>query len=735
MKLLNLYIENFGGLHQFALDFEEGITSVIQPNGFGKTTLAEFIRAMFYGFPRKSKTLEKSLRQKYTPWSGGNFGGNLSFEYEKKRYRIERTFGANPKADTFTLIDLETNRKSAAFSEELGQELFGLDAEGFERSVYLPQLRDTGSFATASIQAKLSDLVEDSSDVANFDKAMAALKARRSAIIPYRGSGGTVAETVSEITRLQLRLDALQSQEKQLQDAQKEVARAQQEVQRTEELLAQTCEELQRASQQEADILQRQHYLQLQNRHSRELERISFYERKYPKGLPQEDALHRAELAAERLKQSGKTEQIPTEEQLDACRSFYRAYADSQAQLQDMQLRRAELEREERRQAKTGAAGRIVAILLAVAAIATGGVTAFLLDLIYGAALMGIGALVLCALIGRTCLRKRVAVRKQGDLQQKIHEMNTVGEKYRRELTAFFGEFGLHVQPQSYRTALEELERRNIRGMQQSREILAAREELRQFFAELALPVPLKMDMELQHLREDLRMVQAAKILQQELSDQLAAMEESCGEILYAEFAPVRDARQLRQEEQRLRLELTAATRRVLQTRQWLLRLQEEITQLPDVVEALKQAQQRLREDQEKVKTLDATMDFLQQARVNLTTAYMGTIRSRFGFYLSMLGGSDENYLIDTDLQIELERQGHSRELAYFSAGQTDLVLLCMRLALADALFGTQKMFLILDDPFVNLDDTRIRQARCLLQKLAAERQILYLSCHSSRTI
>ena len=357
MKLLNLYIENFGGLHHFALDFEEGITSVIQPNGFGKTTLAEFIRAMFYGFPRKSKTLEKSLRQKYTPWGGGNFGGNLSFEYEKKRYRIERTFGANPKGDTFALIDLETNRKSEEFSEELGQELFGLDAESFERSVYLPQLRDTGSFATASIQAKLSNLVEDSSDVANFDKAMAALKVRRSAFIPYRGSGGTVAETVSEITRLQLQLDALQSQEKQLQDAQEEAAQAQQKTERTEELLAQTCEELQRASQQEADILRRRQYLQLQNRHSREKERISFYEQKYPKGLPQEDALHRAELAAERLKKSGKTEQIPTAEQLDRCRSGYRAYADLQAQLQDMQLRCAEMERAERRKAKAGAAG------------------------------------------------------------------------------------------------------------------------------------------------------------------------------------------------------------------------------------------------------------------------------------------------------------------------------------------------------------------------------------------
>ena len=82
MRLIGLYVENFGGLHRFSLDFEAGITTVLQPNGFGKTTLAEFIRAMFYGFPRKGKTLEKSRRQKYTPWNGGSFGGNLTFELE-----------------------------------------------------------------------------------------------------------------------------------------------------------------------------------------------------------------------------------------------------------------------------------------------------------------------------------------------------------------------------------------------------------------------------------------------------------------------------------------------------------------------------------------------------------------------------------------------------------------------------------------------------------------------------
>ena len=87
MKLIHLYIENFGGLHQYELNFSDGLTVIQEENGFGKTTLAEFIRAMFYGFPRKAKTLEKSRRQKYTPWQGGKFGGNLTFQLDGKDYR------------------------------------------------------------------------------------------------------------------------------------------------------------------------------------------------------------------------------------------------------------------------------------------------------------------------------------------------------------------------------------------------------------------------------------------------------------------------------------------------------------------------------------------------------------------------------------------------------------------------------------------------------------------------
>ena len=203
MKLISCHIENFGGLSGCDLEFAPDLTVIREENGFGKTTLAEFIRAMFYGFPRKTRTLSK--RQKYRPWNGQKCGGHLTFEHEGRMYRIERSFGATPRSDSFNLIDLQTGQKSADFSEEIGLELFGLDADSFERSTYLPQNRDNGVLTTDSIRAKLGGLVEDENDVGGFEKAMKRLREKRSTYIPYTASAtrGAVAEAGRQIVAIQ----------------------------------------------------------------------------------------------------------------------------------------------------------------------------------------------------------------------------------------------------------------------------------------------------------------------------------------------------------------------------------------------------------------------------------------------------------------------------------------------------------------------------------------------------
>ena len=94
-----------------------------------------------------------------------------------------------------------------------------------------------------------------------------------------------------------------------------------------------------------------------------------------------------------------------------------------------------------------------------------------------------------------------------------------------------------------------------------------------------------------------------------------------------------------------------------------------------------------------------------------------------------------DTVFLDQNLEITLERRGVTRELGYFSAGYSDIVMLCMRFALVDALFPDTKPFIILDDPFINLDDVNTEKAIELLKKLGEDRQITYLVCNSSRSL
>ena len=67
--------------------------------------------------------------------------------------------------------------------------------------------------------------------------------------------------------------------------------------------------------------------------------------------------------------------------------------------------------------------------------------------------------------------------------------------------------------------------------------------------------------------------------------------------------------------------------------------------------------------------------------------------------------------------------------IEYLSSGWRDMVNFCLRLSLADGLFEQQKPCLVLDDPFVYLDDAHAQAAQQLLENLAEEYQIVYFTC------
>ena len=754
MKLICLYIENFGGLSKFALNFEAGLTTINQPNGFGKTTLAEFIRAMLYGFLRKTKTLEKNRRQRYAPWNGGSYGGNLVFEHEGQRYRIERTFGASPKGDTFALIDLATNRKSNRFSEEIGIELFGLDSDSFERSTYLPQMREEGTLSTAIIQAKLNDLVEDSNDVANYDKAIALLKAKRSALIPYRGSGGTVAEANAKISQLQMQLDQALLQKTQLEEAQENEKRTKAEIEATQTALEQARGALAEAAEMSAMVAQQRQYQQLQAQHRQASLRIKNCRDRYSLGFPDEETLSSAEAMADRwailTAQTGRSgwAQLPSMEEMNDCRWMCEEFAALQQKNQKLQASASELMQEARQhqEAKKNLLGCWILGIISLFSLVAGALLALKEMRLYGAIGLAVGAVaaVTATAIYLARRKKRRVLKKALDeklhaVQQEIRASIEKSNAYRNQISQFLFPYFGKTEPPQFLACLIQLERDtqlDVQAQQRNAEAEKCRIQLERFFLNMGCPMEQDVRAQLRRLREDIRDVQTAQTTQRMLEAQLATLEETCGDILFAELRATGDPRQLKLEEQQLRESLTKQTEQLIIIRQRVQSLRAQVDQIGSLWQALEHWKQRLDQDRENVRILDDTMSFLQLAKDKLSTSYLGTIQSRFGHYLTQLEGSaGENYFIDTDFRIQLERMGQARDLAYFSAGQADLVMLCMRLALVDALFKGQETFVILDDPFVNLDDVHTAQAQRLLRKLSGERQILYLTCHSSRTL
>ena len=199
MKLLNCHIENFGKLHDFSMEFTDGENIICEENGWGKSTFAAFIRAMFYGLDGKGKTkrLEENDYRHYTPWQGGVFGGRLSFEVKGKKYTITRTFGTR---EEFELRDMETNLISNDYSENIGLELFQVDKNSFLRTIFVGQ-NDSRTEATDHINSKIGNLTDNTNDLNNFEKADDALKQMISVLLSGR-SRGTIKKREEEIAEL-----------------------------------------------------------------------------------------------------------------------------------------------------------------------------------------------------------------------------------------------------------------------------------------------------------------------------------------------------------------------------------------------------------------------------------------------------------------------------------------------------------------------------------------------------
>ena len=150
MKLVKCYVSSFGKLKNFSYDFNSQLNTFKEDNGWGKSTLATFIKAMFYGLVSGKRNVNENERIKYRPWNTTErFGGSIWFEKDGKVYKLERFFGTKEAEDTVRLFDEETGKEFSK-TENLGHRLFQIDEEGFLSTTYFSQ-KEEGKSSTNKI--------------------------------------------------------------------------------------------------------------------------------------------------------------------------------------------------------------------------------------------------------------------------------------------------------------------------------------------------------------------------------------------------------------------------------------------------------------------------------------------------------------------------------------------------------------------------------------------------------
>ncbi len=850
MKLLRLHVENFGKLQNFDLELSDGLNVLYQKNGWGKSTLAVFIKAMLYGLPASTKrSLDENERKKYTPWQGGAFGGSLEFETADGAFRVERFFGAKEAADSFALFDLATNLPSSRYSAALGEELFGIDAEGFERSTYLSQRMPEGTRENISISAKLGNLLDDVGDIGSYDLAVEALEKRRKFYV-LSGNRGAIAEAEAEQIAKQRELETCRLKEEALQAQRAELADAVTRI----KALQKTAEEANRRLQNAGLAREKQALLNQKTAMQKELEALAaqkaendaFFRAGVPTGAEFADA--RA-LYDKLRKTSGRLEAIPKHDLMPWRRRYPADTAQADLATAEAENRRLGSLREERaallgRQKANDLSQRFPngapskeeverafsdlekakeaqarihtlssakpkkaspALLLLGLLGLLGGLVCLLFSSYSPALLIGGIALLLAgALLSFLFLRGRASSKRaKAEFAKRITEAETARSKALDAIHALLNRYRLSAGTDLSRT-LNELDilSRQYRESQESRrtlgERLAAldrrrtesaekivsilsgfgieackkddyREELGRVYRELSELARMEtedrqrtaVENDLQELKAVLlpflrRYDPAGQLRAGECLDRISQMCDERDRLLrqinekeralagfvsknrlegLTDAGDVGEFDRLTAEGAELRRRIEAEQESAARLRSQIEKLSAETDRIPELEASLAQSAEKIADYRANAATIANTAKLLEEAKLALSTRYLDGMQKSFARSLSMLTGEDSTEaLMDTSFTVRLREGGQTRTMESFSRGRRDAVQFCVRLSLTDALYAEgEKPFLLLDDPFVNLDDDRLAAARSLLDRLAEDYQILYLICHKER--
>ena len=800
MKLIECYIENFGKISKQKFSFTDGLNCITANNGSGKTTLAAFIKVMLYGMSdTKKASLEENDRKHYLPWGGGVCGGSLTFSANGKTYRVERSFAPKAADDSYTLYDTATGRISTDFSEGLGEGLFGIDADGFERTVYLSERALTPKSDNKSISAKLSDLVGCDGDIGGMDDALKVLEEKRK-FYYKKGGAGEIADTQAKINDIARQLENLEAVEKSADANRKKMQEIERNIDAAREEAKIINAKREEAVRRTAEVGYEKQYKEMKASLEETIKRRSAVSEIFGVNIPSHQEIDEAsykDLEAKHLRESSA--ESAESKQLGAMLLKFDGKVDKAAiegariALEKLKSRKNKDSDPNIAKAKKIFSGRVpteseldhiegvinnkkakTPILCIIGYILS--VVCICIGLILEQRLIAVGVIgIILSLIAQIAIASRAKAKRKAEIYNFFYKVSEAEVNTDEEAIARLEDMRRLlpvIADVNDVSDTKELIDRLVRlvalfpdkgGM----EILGAAEAIiaeYDRYTELTVAEKYKTN-------ERTSQINKADRLRREVREFLGRYnirtDDPFGELrralteydrLTADIVAKRSEMERLEtlyktgegSQQMAKAELEALDKKRQENEILIANLEREYTlteraysseiyQLDgrDELEMRKAGlEELLIKHMDRYDTVVLTKKYLAIAKDNMTSKYLGKTKAGFLGYTEKIGGiTGESFEMDTDFGVTKQEGATTRAVEAYSRGTRDLFNLAARLGLVDALYERERPFILLDDPFTAFDDKKTEAALKLLKELSRDKQIIYFTCAKSRSI
>ena len=163
---------------------------------------------------------------------------------------------------------------------------------------------------------------------------------------------------------------------------------------------------------------------------------------------------------------------------------------------------------------------------------------------------------------------------------------------------------------------------------------------------------------------------------------------------------------------------------------------EDKLMYLSEYEEDLKTYQEEKQKAKDRANLIKKAKNYMESADENLKNKFIMPIQNKYVEYARQINPHlADNISMNYDFEINFDINGKYKNYLQLSLGEKACLGLCLRFAIIDNIYKDDKPIIILDDPFVNLDEDNLQKAKDVLVKLSNNTQVLYLCCHKSRMI